>query len=482
MENKNSITIKDKIAALTILLLGYCIIKFILSDGLGLPATIILLLINLTFIGYQVTNKINITLDGVFLYTVNTLLSVSLSIYSFEVIKILTVLLLFVLIPCTAYFAFRHSNGNDPFFFFEILQALFIYPFKKFGNLFICLFSRQNRTKNLWKALLGLLISFPFATAIILILVSGDNAFAELFDFLFSDFFDNLFIEIFNILISLPLGCAIFSMLCCASTNNKEIVPSEEMCNRLCKQVAFVPQITSVFFVVPICLIYIVYFISQSAYFLSGFNGILPGEFTYSEYARQGFYELCIVCFINLAIIVAISIFSKKTNKKIQAGRILTIILSLITEVLIAIAMSKMLLYINEYGLTRLRVFVIWFLILLALIFGILLLKQFIIKVMLLKSCAVIIITMVCVLSYFNMDAKIAKYNYDNYKNGKLGELDVYMLASLSDDAIPYIIEIDSAYIKEEIKERAMIIEDNNDHWSMNLQTYKAKELLVNSK
>lgn len=481
MENLSSKTKKEKIFALIILILSYGIIKFVLSDGLGLPATIVFLLLNFSFIAYQITNKIKLTLDGIFLYSVNILLSISLAVYAYETVKAATALLLFILIPCTAYFAFIRSTGKDPLFFFEIFKAILFHPFIKFGNLIKSFITKQKGSKTLWKALLGLLISVPFATVIILILTSADNAFGELFDYLFNDFFDRFFTEIINIILSIPISCAIFSMICAAKDNSTQHILTEEACIKITDKAAFIPQITSAFFVIPICLIYIIYFISQSAYFLSGFNGILPGEFTYSEYARQGFYELCIVSFINLAIISAIEVFGKK-KEKISAGKIFTVILALMTEALIAIAMSKMILYINAYGLTRLRIFVMWFLIVLALIFIALIFKQFVKRTMLLKACSVIVIIMMCILAYFNMDAKIAKYNIENYANGNLEELDVYMLSSLSDDAIPYIIDIDDAYIKDDLKSRAMILEDNDDHWSMNLQTYKAKEQLVNSK
>ncbi len=482
MENTNSTGTRNRIFAFITLIFGYCIIKFTMSDGLGLPATLTFLLLNFSFIAYQLINKFKITLDGIFLYTVNILLSISFSLYSFETIKVFTAMLLFFLIPCTAYFAFIRSSGKDPIFFFEIIKATFIHPFIKFGNLFKNIFTKRNGSKTVWKALLGLAISIPFATVIILILISADSAFESLFDYLFSDFFNKLFTELLNIIISLPISCAVFSMICASSENVTENILKEETCNRICNQVAFVPTITSAFFVIPICLVYVIYFISQTAYFLSGFNGILPGDFTYSEYARQGFYELCIVSFINLSIITAINIFGKKSYKKMPIGNILTLILSTMTIALIAIAMSKMLLYINEYGLTRLRIFVVWFLILLALLFIAIILKQFIKRVMLLKTCAVIVLTMMCILAHLNIDAKIAQYNIENHENGKLDELDIYMLSELSDDAIPYISNIDNPYINSALKDRATIMEDNNSHWNMNLQTHKAKELLVNSK
>ena len=37
---------------------------------------------------------------------------------------------------------------------------------------------------------------------------------------------------------------------------------------------------------------------------------------TYAEYARRGFFELCAVCVINIAVISCIGFFTRKTGRE----------------------------------------------------------------------------------------------------------------------------------------------------------------------
>ena len=41
-----------------------------------------------------------------------------------------------------------------------------------------------------------------------------------------------------------------------------------------------------------ISLVYVLYLVSQLAYFSGGFSGILPKGYTMAEYARRGFFEM----------------------------------------------------------------------------------------------------------------------------------------------------------------------------------------------
>jgi hypothetical protein len=121
-----------------------------------------------------------------------------------------------------------------------------------------------------------------------------------------------------------------------------------------------------------------------------------------------------------------------------KALRVETVIISLFTILLIATALSKMAMYINAYGLTQMRVFTSWFMILLLFVFALIGVRQFI----RFNSAKVIImgfVLMFMILLYGNIDGQIAKYNIARYEAGSLPSLDIDALGGLSDAAAPYI-------------------------------------------
>ena len=113
----------------------------------------------------------------------------------------------------------------------------------------------------------------------------------------------------------------------------------------------------------------------------------------------------------------------------------------LFTFVIIFTALSKMVMYIDAYGCTVLRVctsaFMIWMVIVFVCVFIRLFAKRFdILKVGL--AFALIILA---VLGIGNVNAQIAKYNYGAYTSGKL-EIDVKYMGQLGAEGIPYLYKL----------------------------------------
>ena len=87
----------------------------------------------------------------------------------------------------------------------------------------------------------------------------------------------------------------------------------------------------------------------------------LPEGMTYAEYAHEGFYQLLAVTILNLALVS----FCKKhfaDNKLLKA---ILVVISLSTYVMIASSALRMYLYVGVYGLSHLRVYVLWLLVVL---------------------------------------------------------------------------------------------------------------------
>ena len=82
----------------------------------------------------------------------------------------------------------------------------------------------------------------------------------------------------------------------------------------------------------------------------------LPEGYTYAEYAREGFFQLLVVCIINLIIVLSTLTLFQESN--ILKG-VLTV-MSFCTFIMIASSALRMFLYIESYYLTFLRIFVLW--------------------------------------------------------------------------------------------------------------------------
>ena len=60
-----------------------------------------------------------------------------------------------------------------------------------------------------------------------------------------------------------------------------------------------------------LCVVYIMYCLSQLTYFISAFKGILPADYTFAGYARKGFFECIPLGIINLLLIIVLTLFTK---------------------------------------------------------------------------------------------------------------------------------------------------------------------------
>ena len=202
----------------------------------------------------------------------------------------------------------------------------------------------------------------------------------------------------------------------------------------------FVPASAAAFSAVPLCVLYVIFFFSQASYFLSAFASRLPADTaSYAAYARQGFFQLCIVAVIDLAVIIGMNLFSKvgENGKKSGALKAMTVTLCVFTVLLIITAVSKMGMYISVYGLTRLRFYTSWFMLLLGVLFIGIIISVACEKFNLSKFAVTAFTVMFAALSFSDADRLIAEYNIGRYLDGSLSSVDITMFSELSADAVP---------------------------------------------
>ncbi|MBR3843923.1 MAG: DUF4173 domain-containing protein [Clostridia bacterium] len=114
------------------------------------------------------------------------------------------------------------------------------------------------------------------------------------------------------------------------------------------------------------------------------------------------------------------------------------------TLVIIATAISKMVLYIGEYGMTVLRLTTSAFMVFLAVVFISVVLRIYTTKINMIKTALLAAGCIVVILGTVNVNAVCAKYNYESYKSGTLESIDLQALYDLGDEGIPYLVTLAS--------------------------------------
>ena len=273
--------------------------------------------------------------------------------------------------------------------------------------------------------LLGLGICLPILAIVIPLLTKADAAFDGLMkllpEFKFREFF-----------VTVLLGAPLALFLYVKGVGLKHS-PKQEARTRQRKGLGVITVNTVL---IALCLVYVAYLVSQLAYFAGGFAKILPEGFTMAEYARRGFFEMAWLCFINLNVIILSLGFVKKEKTAPASTRLLCLFIGLTTLFLVTTASAKMFMYIDSYGLTRLRVLTQIIMLFLGLTTAVLIFWLFIPKLPYMKVILVIALLIGGATIWIDVDTQVANYNVNAYLSGKLETVDVSHLFSLGDEAV----------------------------------------------
>lgn len=358
------------------------------------------------------------------------------------------------------------KKGFNDFIIVDYFKALLIAPFKNIGSLFDAIFSSKFKKGGniIGKVAFGIFIAM-IPTVIVANLLSFDNGFVEIMDNLFDFNIGDIFSEVVCIGFGLLIGMYFFELFVVSTDKAcKEFSSSE--CVYKTRKMQCVHVVTAIAAVAPILLLYVVFFISQWKFYMYGFSGKLPEGFNYSSYAREGFFQLCAVSVINLLIIISVMVFmnqEKPWMKRVRATIVTTYVVA--TLVLIATAIAKMVMYIDCYGLTQKRVYATWLMLVLAIIFFIMILKQFVAKLSVVSTSIWVAVVMFAVLALSNVEGLIARYNIDKFLEGKYHSVDVYALADMGDAAIPELV-----YLMDELEDMKPL-KENVDAYATYIHT-----------
>ena len=301
----------------------------------------------------------------------------------------------------------------------------------------------KSRSKRWKDFLLGLVVAIPAMVLLLPLLSRADAAFEGIVKQLPQINFGEPLVAL---LAGLFIASVVYSV--CVSLSQGEKGPYIPV------RVGRIPPLTIHTVLGAVVAVYIVYLLSQLAYLFGGLWGILPEEYTLAEYARRGFFEMILLAFLNLAMITfAVALVHRQGTYAPRTTRILCLFLGLMTLFFVLCSGAKMMLYIESYGLTRLRVLTQVVGIFLG--FSDILLMIWLIapKFPCVKSIFLTALVLCGAVAWADVDTVVAKYNVSAYQTGILETVDVSHLASLSSGALPYLEELTDSQDPEVVRD-----------------------------
>ena len=330
------------------------------------------------------------------------------------------------------------QNRRDPVGVTSLLDAPRVLFSLGFGKLPPALRGLRTAAKNGGAAskktgavLLGLVIAVPILAVMVLLLISADAAFAGLMEQLPEFDFGELLV---TVLLGGGMGCVLFT---------RAVALRHEICAPLPeRQRKGLHPLTVNTVLIGVCCVYVVYLLSQLAYFVGGFAGILPQGYTMAQYARRGFFEMGWLCAINLSIIALAVASVRNAGKTPLLSRILCLFIGIVTLFFVVTASAKMAMYIGSYGLTRLRVLTEVIMVFLGLATATVCVWLFAPKMPYMKVIVILALVLGAAVIWADVDTIVAAYNVSAYQSGSLKTVDVGYLTTLSSGAVPYIAKL----------------------------------------
>jgi hypothetical protein len=302
-----------------------------------------------------------------------------------------------------------------------------------------------SRRKTLFAVLRGLLLALPVIALLAALLAAADPIFSNaLGNFL--DFFriQNLGEYIFRaiyILIGAYLLIGVY-LHAAGPSREEKLIGVEKPWLR-----PFLGWTEAVVVLGCVDVLFAFFVAFQFRYFFGGATNINLAGYTYADYARRGFGELVAVAVISLLLFLGLSAITRRaqgSQRRIFSGLGLGLV-ALVAAILVS-AFQRLVLYEAAYSFTRLRtythVFMVWV--------GILLLATVLVELFGRQRSFALALVLVLVgfgasIALLNVDGFIVGENVARAAAAPAGsdevELDTGYLVSLSDDAVPALVQ-----------------------------------------
>jgi len=343
----------------------------------------------------------------------------------------------------------RRFHLHDNRFAADLWNASVCAPLGNLGSIWYSTgeLARRGRSRNVLLVLAGLLLGLPMLLVLTVLLASADAAFEGLLDMVELRLFEALPEYFWSFVLGIPFAMVAFGILYgCRYKRRVQAVTTLPL-----EKTRRVPAALALGMLVPTTLLCLIYLGSQLAYFFSAFSGLLPANFTYAEYARRGFFELCAISVLLLTLVAAINLFMQAQSPALQRTRqLISAFFCLFALILTATSLSKMVLYIRVYGVTPLRMTTSLFMIALGLCLIWIVLRLFLSKFRLVRALTVTVLCALLALSYIDMDVLSLRVNcalsqadllQDNPEAETIGGFSFRTLVTMSDGIVPFLEE-----------------------------------------
>ena len=296
---------------------------------------------------------------------------------------------------------------------------------------------RDNKNlEKLKKVGKALLITIPVILVVLLLLMSADQVFENLFDKIFLNLGELLSINGIIKLVS-RLAVVLITFLLCGGfivnlVADNTLFTEDGENSKI--EIKF-ENLTINMILTILNIIYLIFSVIQITNLFMHTNN--NPNFDYSSYARQGFFQLMFVSFINFVILIIANVNkSEKTKSQKVYNKVMSLLIVIFTIIIIVSAFYRMNLYQAAYGYTYLRIFVDFVLITEGLISIPIIIYLLGKKIDLLKTTIIITSFMYVLLNFINIDNFIAEKNIDRYlENPENSNFDISYLCSLGTDA-----------------------------------------------
>ncbi len=313
------------------------------------------------------------------------------------------------------------ENGFSDLLPIDLLKAIFFMPFSALGGLFAALRSEKNGhlCRRIFAGIGRVLGGFSLAlipTLVVLLLLSYDDKFVQEVGHVLSKLYphENVLSHLLYLTLGFLFAIYLFGLYTAAKENRCPTLLTADGCRKTAAALHSFSPITTVSAVLPVLFLYGIFLFTQWDSYISVW-GTLPDTLIYSQYAREGFFELCLVSMVNLVLLTVSGMATRKQNDRPHpALRVLHIVLSVCTLLLGTTAMAKLFLYMRVYGLTEKRVYAAWFMLVLACIFILVIVKQFCPRLRVVALAMAVCVGMFAILALSNMNERINKYNMDH--------------------------------------------------------------------
>lgn len=374
------------------------------------------------------------TAGGWMCVIVSVLLSLNFALHSNNTLRFFNVPVLFVT-SALGLFSLLGVMQHDPLTaagFREGLLRLLPAPFRHMDVPFKAIrFDKKNAA--LRGAGLGLLLCVPVAALVIVLLSSADVMFSGMLEgwVRWTENLNNT--VLWHLIRALVLALGIFSLCYALFAQGKEIAPAKA---RSAQGSVFITMLG------VLSLVYALFAWVQLRYLFAGAGGMGPDD--YARYARSGFFQLVRVALINVALVWTAIALCKNS----RAVRVMSMLVTALTGVILFSAWWRIQRYIDVFGLSLLRVLTLWAMAMILLSLILTLVKCVKPGFALWRVLSVCVLCTWTMLNLCNADGLIARHNVRAYNEGRIEQLDTWYLLTLTPDAQNALAEIEDEELR----------------------------------